>query len=69
MGEIMFWLESCTRCHGDLFESNDNYGGFIRCLQCGHYLTESEEDELKFAPTLIEPSGFPPAGHIKIPAA
>ena len=48
-GEIMFWLQSCLRCHGDLSENEDKYGGFIYCMQCGHYLTESEEANLKVA--------------------
>ncbi len=42
----MYWLNSCRKCHGDLFESEDSYGSFISCLQCSSYLTESEEAEL-----------------------
>lgn len=39
----MFWLKSCPRCHGDLFENTDIYGKYIDCFQCGHYLTAVEE--------------------------
>ena len=39
----MYWLKSCPRCHGDLYENSDIYGGYIDCFQCGHYLTAIEE--------------------------
>ena len=39
----MYWLKSCPRCHGDLFENTDFYGRYIDCFQCGHYLTAVEE--------------------------
>ena len=42
----MYWLNSCRKCRGDLYESQDSYGSFISCLQCSRYLTEAEEDEL-----------------------
>ena len=43
----MFWLKACSRCSGDLFEDTDIYGRYISCMQCSHYLTESEESLLK----------------------
>ena len=46
----MFWLKSCPRCHGDLYEGRDFYGLYIACLQCGHYLGEAEELVLKYLP-------------------
>ena len=43
----MFWLKSCPRCHGDLYEKADIYGPYIDCLQCGHYLTAIEDEILR----------------------
>ena len=31
----MFWFKLCPRCSGDLSEDRDQYGKFIRCMQCG----------------------------------
>ena len=31
----MFWYKLCPRCHGDLMADRDEYGKFIRCMQCG----------------------------------
>ena len=45
----VFWLRSCSRCNGDLHEDVDQYGRFIACLQCGHYLTEPEEVVLRYS--------------------
>ena len=39
----MFWLKSCPRCAGDLYDARDLFGGYLACLQCGHYLSELEE--------------------------
>jgi hypothetical protein len=46
----MFWFKSCSRCGGDLSEDLDQYGRYISCVQCGHYLTEAEEVVLKYGP-------------------
>ena len=43
----MFWLKSCPRCHGDLYENTDIYGSYIDCFQCGHYLTDIEDTDLR----------------------
>ena len=43
----MFWLKSCSRCGGDLFSDRDKHGPYTSCLQCGRYLTEAEETQLK----------------------
>jgi len=42
----MYWLNSCRKCCGDLYKSEDSYGSFISCLQCSTYLTEEEETEI-----------------------
>lgn len=39
----MFYLKSCPRCHGDLYQGEDTFGEYISCLPCGHMLTEGEE--------------------------
>ena len=46
-GETMFWFKSCPRCHGDLSNNSDNYGNYIACFQCGHYLTAAEDARLR----------------------
>ena len=43
----MFWLKSCPRCRGDLYENSDIYGRYIDCFQCGHYLTTDEEAHVR----------------------
>lgn len=45
----MFWLKSCPRCHGDLYEDRDLHGRYMACLQCGHHLSPAEE---------VGPAGF-----------
>ena len=32
----MMMLKACTRCGGDLQETQDIYGAYRQCLQCGH---------------------------------
>ena len=44
----MFWLKSCPKCGGNLYEDRDQYGAFISCVQCGHYLTQAEEVLLRY---------------------
>ena len=46
----MFWLKSCPRCKGDLYEGFDPYGGYVACMQCGRYLTEEQEVALRHWP-------------------
>jgi uncharacterized membrane protein YvbJ len=43
----MFWLKSCPKCNGDLNDHHDNYGNYVSCFQCGHYLTSDEEYDVK----------------------
>ena len=31
----MIYFKSCPKCQGDLTMSQDSYGPFVRCLQCG----------------------------------
>ena len=46
----MLWLEGCPRCGtGDVRESRDVYGGYVLCVQCGYYLTDSQVQELRQA--------------------
>ena len=42
----MYWLKSCTRCGGDLYDGVDIYGRYTACTQCGYYLTEGEQEAL-----------------------
>ena len=43
----MFWLKSCPRCNGDLYENHDIHGTYVACLQCSHYLTMEDEGILR----------------------
>ena len=44
----MYWFKLCPRCSGDLSEDRDQYGKFIRCMQCGFTrdVPDSEEGVL-----------------------
>ena len=58
----MFWFKSCSRCNGDLYEGNDVHGGYVACLQCGDYLTPTEEAVLRYSAWPVRvgsPSGSP----------
>lgn len=52
----MFWLKSCPRCSGDLYEDHDLHGSFVACLQCSHYLTAPDEAILRGAPANTPPA-------------
>ena len=43
----MFWFKSRPKCHGDLYRDSDNYGTYIACMQCSHYLTQADETRLE----------------------
>ena len=61
----MFWLKSCPRCRGDLFQNRDHYGWYVSCLQCGHHLNEAAEAILRYfykGPTMDRPMSTLPAG-------
>ena len=49
----MFWFKSCPKCHGDLYSNSDVYGSYVACLQCSHYLTETEEAQLGLSGTQL----------------
>ena len=63
----MFWLKSCLRCRGDLSGNFDVYGSYIYCIQCGHYLTEAEEANLRFELPQGGTALIPPVVHVKNP--
>ncbi len=54
----MFWLKSCPRCHGDLYEDRDLHGRYIACLQCSHHLSPAQEVGLYLSPAFRRPAGF-----------
>ena len=54
----MFWFKACPKCHGDLHEDADAYGSYIACLQCGHYLPEADETQLKLATSNLNMQPF-----------
>lgn len=31
----ILYLKSCPRCYGDMYQEKDNYGAYIKCVQCG----------------------------------
>ncbi|MBI4299198.1 MAG: hypothetical protein HY666_05495 [Chloroflexi bacterium] len=34
----MMYLKACPRCHGDMNVSQDRYGAYRQCVQCGYIL-------------------------------
>ena len=51
----MILLKSCPRCGGDLHYNRDMFGQYFACIQCGYYLTDVEEIELRLL--LLVPTG------------
>ena len=41
------YLKRCPKCSGDVYESQDIYGTFLMCAQCGYYLTPEQETHLR----------------------
>ena len=39
----MLYIKACPRCRGDVELSNDMYGQFLGCLQCGYVIDSKEE--------------------------
>ena len=31
----MIFLKACPKCSGDILLDKDNYGRYLKCLQCG----------------------------------
>jgi DNA-directed RNA polymerase subunit M/transcription elongation factor TFIIS len=31
----VFYFKSCPKCGGDMYQEQDVYGAFRKCLQCG----------------------------------
>lgn len=31
----MYYFKGCPKCKGDLYEEEDFYGSYFKCLQCG----------------------------------
>ena len=50
----MFWFKSCPKCQGDLYKNSDVYGTFISCLQCGYYLTQVQEAQVRSSDAGVE---------------
>ena len=46
----MYWIKACTKCGGDLYESADQHGRYVACLQCGRYSTEGKLARLETLP-------------------
>ena len=38
----MITFKECPRCQGDLYLSEDPFGGYLSCMQCG-YLRDLEQ--------------------------
>lgn len=49
----MIKFKSCPKCQGDLYLSEDQYGKYFKCLQCGH-LKDIAEPVLESSVTLDE---------------
>ncbi len=49
---MRWWLKSCPKCHGDLYETYDHlkehtYISVLNCLQCGRELDAVEDNKLR----------------------
>ncbi len=53
----MVWIRCCPRCKGDLWDNRDVYGCYFVCIQCGYYLTDSEEARLRHSTGYRSPAG------------
>ena len=42
----MIKFNECPRCHGDIFLSEDTFGKYLSCMQCG-YLHDLEQPALE----------------------
>ena len=38
----MFYFKACRKCRGDMTLEKDQYGSFLKCLQCGTYIEVEE---------------------------
>lgn len=36
----MIRFKACPKCHGDLIDGRDQYGSYMSCIQCGHYMAK-----------------------------
>ncbi len=63
---MMYWLKSCPRCHGDLFENTDFYGSYFDCFQCGHYLTAAEEAFVRLTTPFGKTYTLPPSRPVRV---
>ncbi|MEE8518243.1 MAG: hypothetical protein V3S98_03870 [Dehalococcoidia bacterium] len=41
----MMFLKACNRCGGDLHETEDMYGAYQHCLQCGNIIEVASDPE------------------------
>ena len=64
----MFWLKSCPRCQGDLYQGIDLYETYISCLQCAHYIDKEDVIEVT-TPPLVTADGPTSVGRAKPLAA
>ena len=55
----MFWLKSCPRCSGDLYQDDDQYGCYVSCLQCG--LSRDVSGQLTVLSEISAEPALPPA--------
>ena len=53
----MVWTRSCPRCKGYLQDNRDIDGCYFVCIQCGYYLTDSEEACLRRSTGYRSPAG------------
>lgn len=40
---MRWWLKSCSKCGGDLYEQQGDYERVIQCFQCGRIVPDREE--------------------------
>lgn len=45
----MIWLKACPRCRGDVYPEKDVFETNLKCLQCGHVLSEADKKKAELA--------------------
>ena len=56
---IMLYFKSCPKCKGDMVNTNDVYGDYKRCLQCGLTNEIKRTDVVKSVIRRISKNGGP----------
>lgn len=45
----MMYFKACPRCHGDLYQTQDSFGAYVECLQCGYLKDTGYQESVEAA--------------------